>query len=49
MSFFARIREDIGSVLERDPAASSWAMVVLCYPGLHAVWAHRSQFATVAG
>jgi len=38
---FARIREDIGSVLERDPAASSWAMVVLCYPGLHAVWAHR--------
>jgi serine O-acetyltransferase len=41
MSFFARIREDIGSVLERDPAASSWAMVVLCYPGLHAVWAHR--------
>lgn len=38
---FARVREDIGSVLERDPAASSWLMVVLCYPGLHAVWAHR--------
>ena len=38
---FARVREDIGSVLERDPAASSWLMVVLCYPGLHAVWAYR--------
>lgn len=37
----ARMREDIASVLERDPAASSRLMVVLCYPGLHAVWAHR--------
>jgi len=35
------IREDIRSVLARDPAAGSTAMVVLCYPGLHAVWAHR--------
>lgn len=35
------IREDIQSVFERDPAASSLAMVLLCYPGLHAVWAHR--------
>lgn len=41
MSFIARMREDIGSVLERDPAASSRLVVVLCYPGLHAVWAHR--------
>jgi serine O-acetyltransferase len=41
MSFFAHIREDIDSVLARDPAASSRAMVVLCYPGLHAVWMHR--------
>ena len=38
---FARMREDIASVLERDPAASSRLMVVLCYPGLHAVWAQR--------
>jgi serine O-acetyltransferase len=38
---FATIREDIRSVLDRDPAASSWLMVVLCYPGLHAVWMHR--------
>ncbi len=38
---FATVREDIRSILDRDPAASSWLMVVLCYPGLHAVWIHR--------
>jgi serine O-acetyltransferase len=38
---FATIREDINSVLARDPAASSRLMVVLCYPGLHAVWMQR--------
>src|SRR6201998_1223350 len=38
---FARIREDIRSVLERDPAARSWLEVMLCYPGLWAVWYHR--------
>src|SRR5512141_2044114 len=38
---FAAIREDVQSVLERDPAAHSWLEVVLCYPGLHAVWLHR--------
>ncbi len=41
MGLFDHIREDIRSVLDRDPAASSRTMVVLCYPGLHAVWAHR--------
>jgi serine O-acetyltransferase len=41
MSLLAQIREDIGSVMERDPAASSRLMVVLCYPGLWAVWVHR--------
>jgi serine O-acetyltransferase len=35
-----RIREDIQSVLDRDPAASS-RLAVLLYPGLHAVWIHR--------
>ncbi len=38
---FSTMREDIDSVLARDPAASSRLMVVLCYPGLHAVWVHR--------
>ena len=41
MSLFARIREDIDSVLERDPAARSRLEVLLCYPGLWAVWIHR--------
>jgi serine O-acetyltransferase len=41
MSFFARIRDDIDSVLERDPAARSRLEVFLCYPGLWAVWIHR--------
>ncbi|MCL2660135.1 MAG: serine O-acetyltransferase, partial [Acidobacteriaceae bacterium] len=41
MSLFERIREDIASVKERDPAARSWLEIVLCYPGLWAVWIHR--------
>lgn len=35
------IRRDVASVRERDPAARSTAEVLLCYPGLHAVWGHR--------
>src|ERR1700734_3717536 len=45
MAFFARIREDIGSVMERDPAARSWLEVFLCYPGLWAVWFHSVSHA----
>ena len=41
MPLFARVREDIDSVLERDPAARSRLEVFLCYPGLWAVWIHR--------
>ena len=41
MSMFGRIGEDISSVMERDPAARSWLEVLLCYPGLWAVWIHR--------
>jgi serine O-acetyltransferase len=40
MSLYGRIREDIDSVLERDPAARSRLEVFLCYPGLWAVWFH---------
>src|ERR1035438_2933792 len=39
--FPALIREDVASVLERDPAAKSRLEVFLCYSGLHAVWFHR--------
>lgn len=38
---FSTIREDIRSVFDRDPAARSTLEVLLCYPGLHAVWGHR--------
>ena len=38
---FRRLREDIASVFERDPAARSTWEVFTCYPGLHAVWMHR--------
>jgi serine O-acetyltransferase len=35
------IREDVATVLERDPAAKSRLEVFLCYSGLHAVWFYR--------
>ncbi len=41
MSVLGRMREDIESVMRRDPAAQSGLQVVLTTPGLHAVWAHR--------
>ena len=41
MPLFALIREDISSIRERDPAARSSLEVVLCYPGLWAVWFYR--------
>ncbi len=45
MPLFARIREDISSVMERDPAARSRLEVLTCYPGLWAVWIHRVSHA----
>ncbi len=38
---FRRIRDDIRSVFDRDPAARTTLEVLLAYPGLHAVWSHR--------
>ncbi len=38
---FGRMREDIRTVFEMDPAARSLAEVLLCYPGLHALWFYR--------
>ena len=35
------LREDIATVLARDPAARSRLEVLLCYPGLKALRAHR--------
>ena len=41
VGFFKSVREDIRAVFERDPAARSYLEVLLCYPGLHALWAHH--------
>jgi serine O-acetyltransferase len=38
---FTRIREDIRAVFDRDPAARTAWEVLTCYPGMHALWAHR--------
>jgi serine O-acetyltransferase len=41
MTLLGTIGEDIRVVKERDPAARTTLEIVLCYPGLHAVWFHR--------
>ena len=38
---FNTIRRDIQSIFDRDPAARSTLEILLCYPGLHAVWGYR--------
>jgi serine O-acetyltransferase len=38
---FSKMREDIRSVLQSDPAAKSGLQVALLYAGLHAIWAYR--------
>jgi serine O-acetyltransferase len=38
---FETFRRDIRAVFDRDPAARSLLEVLLCYPGLHALWFHR--------
>jgi serine O-acetyltransferase len=38
---FKTLREDIGAVLSRDPAARNKLEVLLFYPGLHALLLHR--------
>ncbi|NLZ44737.1 MAG: serine O-acetyltransferase, partial [Clostridia bacterium] len=39
--FFSNLRSEIKAVFERDPAAKNLLEVLLCYPGLHALLAHR--------
>lgn len=38
--FFSKIKEDIQSVFERDPAARNVIEILVSYPGLHAIWSH---------
>ena len=33
--------EDIRNILDKDPAARSWLEVLICYPGLHAIFIYR--------
>ncbi len=40
-AMFKNLREDINSVFDRDPAARSALEIILCYPGLHALWIYR--------
>jgi serine O-acetyltransferase len=41
MSVIGRMRDEIDSIMERDPAARTRLEVLLCYPGLWAVWIFR--------
>ena len=36
-----RLKRDIASIKERDPAATNLLDILLNYPGLHAIWIHR--------
>ncbi len=38
---FKRMKEDIATVFDQDPAARTSIEVILTYSGLHAIWAHR--------
>jgi serine O-acetyltransferase len=46
---FNRLREDIATIRERDPAARSGWEVLTCYPGLHALVMHRLAHACWRG
>jgi serine O-acetyltransferase len=41
MSLIRDINDHLKSIMERDPAPRSRLEVLLCYPGLHAVWIYR--------
>ena len=38
---YERIKEDIQTIFNKDPAAKTVLEVLCCYPGLHALWLHR--------
>jgi serine O-acetyltransferase len=41
MKFYETIKEDVQTVFKKDPAARGVLEVLMCYPGLHAIWIHR--------
>ncbi|MBN1429914.1 MAG: serine O-acetyltransferase [Anaerolineae bacterium] len=38
---FKQLHKDIQAVFDRDPAARSILEILICYPGLHAMWGNR--------
>lgn len=38
---FNTLNDDLKAVLSRDPAARNKLEIILCYPGLHALWSYR--------
>ena len=36
-----KVKEDIKTIYDNDPAAKNLAEIILCYPGLHAIIAYR--------
>jgi len=38
---FETLKRDIRAAKERDPACRGTLEVLLCYPGIHALWVHR--------
>lgn len=42
---FDRLKEDVGSVFDRDPAARTAFEVLTTYPGVHAILVHRASHA----
>lgn len=41
-NFFSILKEDIETIFKKDPAAGGILEVILCYPGLHALWIYRA-------
>ena len=39
----AALRCDVRAAMDRDPAARSPLTIIICYPGLHAIWGHRAS------
>ena len=37
---FKTLKEDIQTIFAKDPTAENILEVVLCYPGLYAIWLH---------
>lgn len=43
MNLIKLLKEDVRTVFREDPAARNTLEVLLCYPGLHALWMYRAS------